>query len=131
MYPDNLKYTKDHEWIAIGGDIGTIGVTFFAQKELGDVVFVELPQVGRQLQQGEEFGTIESVKAVSEVYSPVAGEVVEINTELNDHPERVNADPYGKGWILKVRLTDAKDAKSLGGLMDAAAYRTYVGQASA
>jgi len=131
MYPDNLKYTKDHEWIDIGGDIGTVGVTFFAQKELGDVVFVELPQVGRRLQQGEEFGTIESVKAVSEIYSPVAGEVVEINTELNDHPEILNQDPYGKGWILKLRIVDAKDAKSLGGLMDAKAYRSYVGLASA
>ena len=125
MYPDNLKYTKDHEWIEPKGDTGIIGVSHFAQKELGDVVFVELPEVGRRLKQGEEFGTIESVKAVSEVYSPITGEVVEVNTELKDHPELVNQEPYGKGWILKIRIADPKE---LAGLMDAAAYSGYVGQ---
>lgn len=125
MYPDNLKYTKDHEWIESKGDVGTIGVSDFAQKELGDVVFVDLPEPGRRLAQGEEFGTIESVKAVSEVYSPASGEVIEANGSLKDHPEQVNQDPYGKGWILKIRLTNPKE---LDGLMDAAAYTAYVGQ---
>ncbi|HKY32103.1 MAG TPA: glycine cleavage system protein GcvH [Candidatus Polarisedimenticolia bacterium] len=125
MYPEHLKYTKDHEWIAVEGSTGTIGVTHFAQKELGDVVFVELPDVGRRLGQGEELGTIESVKAVSEIYCPVSGEVIEVNHALRDHPEAVNGDPYGAGWILKVRLGDAAE---LSGLMDAAAYKGYVGQ---
>jgi len=119
MYPENLKYTKDHEWIQIDGDTATIGITDFAQKELGDVVFVELPDVGRQLTQGEEFGTIESVKAVSEIYSPVTGEVLEVNTELPDRPETINEDPYGKGWILKLRVSDPSQVE---GLLDAAAY---------
>jgi len=123
MYPDHLRYTKDHEWIAREGDIGTVGVSFFAQKELGDVVFVELPDLGRKLSQGEELGTIESVKAVSEIYSPVAGEVIEVNTALRDQPETINADPYGSGWILKLRLTRPAD---LDALMDAQAYRGYV-----
>ncbi len=125
MYPDNLKYTKDHEWIDVKGDTATMGISFFAQKELGDVVFVELPEVGRALKAGEEFGNIESVKAVSEVYSPVSGEITEVNTALVDHPEQVNAEPYGSGWIMKLRITDAKELENL---MDAAAYREYVGQ---
>jgi glycine cleavage system H protein len=123
MYPDNLRYTKDHEWVSVSGSEGTIGVTFFAQKELGDVVFVELPDVGRTLKAGEEIGTIESVKAVSEIYSPVTGEVVAVNGDLNDHPEIINQDPYVKGWILKVKLADTGEA---GSLMDAAAYQTFV-----
>jgi glycine cleavage system H protein len=125
MYPDNLRYTKDHEWIARDGDTGTVGVSFFAQKELGDVVFVELPEVGRRLTQGEELGTIESVKAVSEIYSPVSGEVVEVNTALRDHPEQINSEPYAGGWILKLRLSAPAELDSL---MDAEAYRGYVGQ---
>ena len=125
MYPDNLKYTKDHEWIDLEGDTGAIGVSHFAQKELGDVVFVELPEVGRRLKQGEEFGTIESVKAVSEVYSPVSGEVTEVNTALKDHPELINQEPYGKGWIVRIRVADPKELASL---MDAAGYAGYVGQ---
>ncbi|MGH9869457.1 MAG: glycine cleavage system protein GcvH [Candidatus Polarisedimenticolia bacterium] len=123
MYPDHLKYTKDHEWIAREGDTGTVGVSYFAQKELGDVVFVELPEVGRKLSQGEELGTIESVKAVSEIYSPVAGEVIEVNTALRDRPETINGDPYDAGWILKLRLTRPAD---LDALMNAEAYRAYV-----
>lgn len=123
MYPDNLRYTKDHEWVSVSGSEGTIGVTFFAQKELGDVVFVELPEVGRKLKAGEELGTIESVKAVSEVYCPVSAEVIAVNADLNDHPEIVNQDPYGRGWILKVKLADPAEA---GSLMDAAAYKTFV-----
>jgi len=123
MYPDNLRYTKDHEWVSLKETTGTIGVTHFAQKELGDVVFVELPEVGRKIKAGEEFGTIESVKAVSEVYAPVTGEVVEVNKALVDHPEIVNEDPYGRGWILKVRLTAPAEVSSL---MDAAAYQTFL-----
>jgi len=127
MYPDNLRYTKDHEWISVKEAMGTIGVTHFAQKELGDVVFVELPEVGRKLKAGEEFGTIESVKAVSEVYAPVTGEVLEVNQALVDHPEIVNEDPYGRGWILKIRLSSPAEVSSL---MDAAAYQTFIaGQA--
>ena len=125
MYPDNLKYTRDHEWVGLAADVATVGVSHFAQKELGDVVFVELPEVGRRLTQGEEFGTIESVKAVSEVYSPVSGEVIEVNVSLKDHPEQVNHEPYGNGWILRIRIADPKEAA---GLMDAASYREYVGQ---
>ena len=123
MYPDNLRYTKEHEWVSLSGSEGTIGVTFFAQKELGDVVFVELPDVGRKVKAGEEFGTIESVKAVSEVYAPVTGEVIAVNKDLVDHPEIINQDPYSRGWILKVRLDDPAEASSL---MDAAGYRTFV-----
>lgn len=123
MYPDNLRYTKEHEWVLVKETTGTIGVTHFAQKELGDVVFVELPEVGRKIKAGEEFGTIESVKAVSEIYAPVSGEVIEVNKALVDHPEIVNEDPYGRGWILKVRLSSAAEVSSL---MDAAAYQTFI-----
>jgi len=125
MYPDNLRYTKDHEWVDLKGDTATVGVSHFAQQELGDVVFVELPEVGRRLKQGEEFGTIESVKAVSEIYCPVSGEVIEVNSALKDHPEQVNRAPYAEGWILRLRVSDAAEAA---GLMDATAYRDYVGQ---
>jgi glycine cleavage system H protein len=124
MYPEGLKYTKDHEWVDVKGSTGTVGVTFFAQKELGDVVFVELPEVGRQLTQGEIFGTIESVKAVSEIYSPVSGTVLEINTDLRDRPEQVNLAPYGSGWIVKMKLGDLGE---IAGLMDAAAYQILIG----
>jgi len=125
MYPDNLKYTKDHEWIEVQGETATMGISFFAQEELGDVVFVDLPEVGRVLKAGEEFGNIESVKAVSEIYSPVSCEIVEVNTALVDHPELVNSEPYKSGWIMKIRVIDPKDLDSL---MDAAAYKEYVGQ---
>jgi len=125
MYPDNLKYTKDHEWIEVQGETATMGISFFAQEELGDVVFVDLPEVGRVLKAGEEFGNIESVKAVSEIYSPVSCEIIEVNTALVDHPELVNSEPYKSGWIMKIRVTDPKDLDSL---MDAAAYKEYVGQ---
>jgi len=123
MNPDNLRYSKEHEWIEVKDAMGVLGVTFFAQKELGDVVFVELPEVGRRLKADEEFGTIESVKAVSELYCPVAGEVVEVNTALNDNPEIINQDPYGRGWILKLRLSNPADAASL---MDAASYEGFI-----
>jgi len=123
MYPENLRYTKTHEWIAVTGSEGTMGVTHFAQKELGDIVFVELPDVGRAIKAGEQFGTIESVKAVSEVYAPASGEVTAVNEELVGRPETVNQDPYGKGWIIKFRISGAADVAAL---MDAAAYRAHV-----
>jgi glycine cleavage system H protein len=124
MVPDNLRYTKDHEWIRVDGELATVGITDHAQQELGDIVFVELPRVGAVLAQSASFGSVESVKAVSDVYSPVSGEVVEVNTALADAPERVNADPYGNGWILKLRLSDAGQVS---GLMTAAQYTEYVG----
>jgi glycine cleavage system H protein len=118
MYPTDLKYTKDHEWVRVTGDEAAVGITDFAQKQLGDVVFVELPDVGRTLTQGEVFGTIESVKAVSELYAPVSGEVVEVNASLTQKPESVNADPHG-AWMVKIKLSDAGD---VGDLLDSNAY---------
>ncbi len=112
MYPADCKYTKEHEWIRVTGDTGRVGITDFAQKQLGDVVYLELPQVGRTLQQGETFGTVESVKAVSELYSPVAGEVVAVNTDLVEHPERVNADPHGS-WMVEMKLAAPADLDAL------------------
>ena len=123
MYPTDLKYTKDHEWVRLEGDRGTVGITDYAQKQLGDVVYVELPEVGRKLASHETFGTVESVKAVWELFSPVAGEVVEANAALVASPEAINTDPYGKAWMIKVRLADPK---AVAGLMDAAAYGKYV-----
>jgi glycine cleavage system H protein len=124
MYPADLKYTKDHEWVRVDGDTGTIGITNFAQQQLGDVVYVELPEVGASLTAGQPFGTIESVKAVSELYAPVAGEVVEVNTALKDKPEDVNARPHDT-WMIKVRLANAAET---GSLMDAAAYQSHTGE---
>ena len=121
-YPTNLKYTKDHEWIDLAGDTGKVGITDYAQQQLGDVVYVELPEVGAKLKQGQSFGTIESVKAVSELYSPVTGEVVEVNTGLKDKPEAVNKDPHGS-WMVVIRLANAGEA---GGLLDAAQYQDLV-----
>jgi glycine cleavage system H protein len=124
MVPDNLRYTKDHEWIRVDGDLATVGITDHAQQELGDIVFVELPKVGAVFEQSASFGSVESVKAVSDVYSPVSGEVVEVNTSLADAPEKVNADPYGDGWIMKLRLSNADQVS---GLKTAAQYTEYVG----
>ena len=104
MNPEDLLYTKEHEWIRIAGDTGTIGITHHAQKELGDVVFVEFPKVGAKVEAGKAMGTIESVKAVSEIFSPVSGEVLEVNSALDGAPETVNADPYGKGWLVRIRV---------------------------
>lgn len=123
MVPNTLRYTKDHEWVRVEGDRGTIGITDYAQNQLGDVVFLELPAVGRHIAAGETFGTVESVKAVSELFAPVSGEVVEINGALVSAPEVVNTDPYGKGWMLVVKLADAGQAA---GLLDAAAYQALV-----
>lgn len=110
---DNLKYTKDHEWLEIQGEIGTIGVTDFAQGELGDVVFVELPAVGTAVKAGDPFGTIEAVKAVSELYAPVTGTVTEVNTRLADEANLVNQDCYGAGWMIKIKITNAAEANAL------------------
>lgn len=123
QYPASLRYTREHEWVSLEGDVGTVGITHYASSELGDVVFVDLPEKGKALKGGEELGTIESVKAVSEIYAPVSGEVLEVNESLRDHPEKVNADPYGEGWLLKVRISDPSEAK---GLLSADAYRSHV-----
>lgn len=122
MYPTNLRYTRDHEWILVEGAIGTVGITDFAQAQLGDIVYLELPAVGRTVAQHEVVGTIESVKAVSEIYSPVSGEVVEANAGLNDTPDVVNKDPHGAAWLFKVRLSAPAEVD---GLMDAAAYGAH------
>jgi glycine cleavage system H protein len=124
MNPENLRYTKEHEWLLVEGGIGTVGITDHAQEELGDIVYVDLPRVGTQLTQSGQLGSVESVKAVSEIFSPVAGEVTEINTALADAPETLNEDPYGAGWLVKLKLTDPAQA---GSLMTAADYEAYVG----
>ena len=116
MYPADLKYTKDHEWVRVSGDTAQVGITDYAQKQLGDVVFLELPDVGRSLNKGEVFGTIESVKAVSELYSPVSGEVVDVNTNLTQHPESVNGDPHNS-WMIVIKVAGGAED-----LLDAAAY---------
>lgn len=112
--PDDLQYTKTHEWVRVEGDIATVGITDHAQDELGDVVYVELPEEGATFEAGESFGSIESVKAVSDLYAPVSGEVVEVNPALNDAPEKVNEDPYGDGWILKLRTSGEGELLSAG-----------------
>jgi glycine cleavage system H protein len=122
--PSNLKYTKDHEWVLIEGDTATVGVTDFAQGELGDVVFVEIETVGETLAGGDTFGTIEAVKTVSDLFMPVGGEVIEVNPKLEDTPEVVNSDPYGEGWMIRIRISDASDAE---GLMTAAEYESLIG----
>ncbi len=123
MYPADYRYTKDHEWIKVDGPIGVIGITDYAQSELGDVVFAELPKVGAAMKAGESFGTIESVKAVSEIFTPVSGEITEINSKLVDTPEVINKDPHGSAWLVKIRLSDPKEVSAL---MDAAAYESYI-----
>ena len=124
MSAADLKYTKDHEWVDISGDRGRVGITDYAQQQLGDVVYVDLPEVGSKLKAGQSFGTIESVKAVSELYAPVTGEVVEVNAALKDKPEAVNANPHAS-WMIVVRLADPGEA---GGLLDAAQYTQLVSQ---
>jgi glycine cleavage system H protein len=121
-YPTDLHYTKDHEWIRVTGDTADIGITDYAQRQLGDVVYVELPEVGRTITAGESFGSIESVKAVSELFAPMSGEVVAVNPHLKDHPESVNGAPH-ETWMVKVRLTDSA---ARGELLDAAAYEALV-----
>jgi len=119
MVPADLRYTKDHEWVRVEGDTATIGVTDFAANQLGDVVFVDLPEVGRKVDQFATFGVVESVKAVSDLYAPLSGDVVDVNGELGSNPELVNSDPFGGGWMIKVRVVDPAQ---LGELLDAAGY---------
>jgi glycine cleavage system H protein len=123
MYPDNYYFTKDHEWVKIDGDNAMVGITDFAQKQLGDVVYVELPQPGALLEFHQSMGVIESVKAVSDIFSPVSGEIIETNDELNDSPELVNEDPHDKGWIAKIKI---KDETELEKLMSASEYEKFL-----
>ena|SRR5688500_8291589 len=125
MYPDHFHYTKEHEWVSVEGEIGTIGITDHAQHELGDIVYVDLPRVGDAAAQGKTIGSVESVKAVSDIYSPVSGEVVEINEMLTEKPEKLNEDPHGAAWLVKVRLSAPGEIK---GLLTAADYRSYLGE---
>ena len=130
MIPDDLVYTKDHEWLRIEGDEAIIGITDHAQKELGDIVFLELPEPGRTLGAGEEMGSVESVKAVSEIYSPVSGEVLDVNRSLTENPDSsatVNQDPYGNGWLVRVKLAEPEEVKEL---LNAASYRSYIDSAA-
>jgi glycine cleavage system H protein len=122
-FPAELKYTKDHEWVRIEGDVATVGITDFAQSELGDIVFVEIETQGESLEEHAIFGTVEAVKTVSDLFMPVAGEVIEVNPGLEDNPAAVNEDPYGAGWMIKVKLSAGAD---LSGLMDADAYKAIV-----
>jgi glycine cleavage system H protein len=122
--PQNLKYTKDHEWVSVDGDIATIGITDFAQSELGDIVYVEIETEGETLDHEEVFGSVEAVKTVSDLFMPVSGEIIEFNGDLDKDPELVNADPYGKGWMIKVKMTNASEVDSL---LDAAGYTALVG----
>ena len=123
--PVELKYTKEHEWVRLEGNKATVGITDYAQSELGDIVFVELPNVGKEVKQMEPFGTIEAVKAVSDLFSPVTGKVIEVNTALDNDPMVINRDPYGEGWIIKVELSDKSQ---LDNLLDATSYKSIIGE---
>jgi glycine cleavage system H protein len=127
MDPENLRYTKEHEWVRVEGDTGTIGITFHAQTELGDIVYVDLPKPGTVIQQGKTIGSVESVKAVSDIYTPVSGEVVEVNALLAESPEILNKDPYGSGWLVKIKLSEPAEA---GQLLTAAEYHAFAGSES-
>jgi glycine cleavage system H protein len=130
MYPDNFRYTKEHEWVRVEGDTGTIGITDHAQAELGDIVYVDFKvareplKPGDKLKQGDSFGSVESVKAVSDIYAPVSGEVTEINQALHDTPEKLNSDPHGDAWLIRVKLSDAQELQNL---LSAADYQNYIG----
>jgi glycine cleavage system H protein len=124
-FPENLKYSSDHEWVRVEGNEAFIGITDFAQEELGDIVFIDVSTEGETLEQGEVFGSVEAVKTVSDLLMPVSGEVLEINPELDDAPEMVNQDPYEKGWIIKVTIEKPEE---LGGLMSAADYKSFIGK---
>jgi glycine cleavage system H protein len=123
-FRDDVKYTKEHEWVKLEGDIATVGITDYAQRQLGDVVFIELPEAGTQVEQMKPFGVIEAVKAVSDIFSPITGEVTEVNSELQTQSNLINSDPYGQGWIIKIKI---KDPKELDTLMPLADYRKLVG----
>ncbi len=127
MYPENLRYSKEHEWVRAEGDVATIGITFHAQKELGDIVYVDLPKVGTAVEQGKTIGSVESVKAVSDIYSPISGEVVEVNQLVADSPEKVNEDPHGVAWLAKIRMSAPGEVSTL---LSAADYQAYVGTES-
>jgi glycine cleavage system H protein len=124
MYPENFRYTKEHEWVQVAGDVGTVGITQHAQEELGDIVYVDLPKVGAHIEAGKSLGSVESVKAVSDVYSPVSGEVTEVNGLLAESPEKLNEDPHGAAWLVKIRLSAPAEVSNL---MTAADYQSYVG----
>lgn len=124
-FPENLKYTKDHEWVSVEGDIATVGITDYAQSELGEIVYVDVDCVGETIAKEEVFGSIEAVKTVSDLFQPLSGEVIEFNEALNDAPELVNQDPYGEGWIIKVKISDATELDSL---LNTAEYRTIIGK---
>ena len=128
MYPPELLYTKDHEWVRVDESVGTIGITDYAQKELGDVVFVELPKAGDHVTASESFGTVESVKAVSEIYSPVTGQVKSVNNKLQNNPELINSDPHGDAWLIQVQLADRREIDKL---MTADEYEAYIKQEKA
>ena len=125
MYPDQFRYTKEHEWIAVEGGVGTVGITDHAQKELGDIVYVDLPKPGDLVEKMKVMGSVESVKAVSEIFSPVSGEVVEVNTALADAPEMLNQDPHGVAWLVKIKL---RDPDELSDLLSASEYQAYLGE---
>lgn len=124
-FPDNLKYTKEHEWIRVEGNIGIIGITDHAQGELGDIVYVDIPDAGASVKQGDVFGTIEAVKTVADLFAPISGTITEFNTAINDAPESVNNDPYGAGWIIKMELANASEVDAL---LDVASYKALIGQ---
>jgi glycine cleavage system H protein len=124
MYPENFRYTKEHEWVLVEGDTGTVGITFHAQKELGDIVYVDLPKIGTTVEQGKTIGSVESVKAVSDLYSPVSGEVIAVNETLATAPEKLNADPHGEAWLVKIKMPAPGEAAVL---LSAAEYQSYVG----
>ena len=124
-FPDNLKYTKDHEWVRVEGNIAFIGITDFAQKELGDIVYVDINTIGEQVEKEAVFGTVEAVKTVSDLFMPIAGTVLEANSKIDSNPEVVNNDPYGEGWMIKAELTNPSDVD---GLIDVQAYKALIGQ---
>ncbi len=124
-FPENLKYTKEHEWLSVEGNIATIGITDHAQSELGDIVYIDIDEDLDQVNKGDTIGTIEAVKTVSDMYAPISGKVIEINSELNDTPEIINSDPYGKGWFLKIEISNPDE---LNDLLDADAYKQLIGQ---
>lgn len=123
MYPSDYRYTSEHEWVRLEGDVATVGITDYAQHELGDVVYVELPKVGTKLNAGQSFGTVESVKAVSDIYAPVSGEVTEVNSALTQTPESINKDPHGKAWLIKLKVSNSAEIAKL---MNAAAYEAFL-----
>ncbi|MCC6341706.1 MAG: glycine cleavage system protein GcvH [Bryobacterales bacterium] len=125
MYPENFRYTKEHEWVRVDGDTATMGITLHAQKELGDIVYVDLPKTGTAVEQGKTIGSVESVKAVSDIYSPVSGEVTAINETLATAPEKLNEDPHGEAWLVKIRLSAPEEINSL---LSAADYLSYIGE---